>query len=114
MYQGAEGSPVCWSADSWAGVDRAVPFKLRVSETTRAEREGRAGKGRGQVLGDEAAAEDREGDEEDEDEEDEEEGVEDCVLESSLIQYQILSGTHSLSRRLASGKANLLSTFGRP
>ena len=61
-----------------------MPFKLRVSETTRAEREGRAGKGRSQVTGDEAAAEDREGDEEDEDEEDEEEGVEYCVLSSSI------------------------------
>lgn len=51
-----------------------MPFKLRVSETTRAEREGRAGKSKGHVSGDEAAAEDREADEDEEDEEDEEEG----------------------------------------
>ncbi len=52
-----------------------MAFKLRVSETTRAEREGRAGKSKGHVSGDEAAAEDKEGDEDEDEEEDEEEGV---------------------------------------
>ena len=68
-------SPV--SLDSWAGVDKTVPFKLRVSETTRAEREGRAGKSKGQVSGDEVAAEDREAEE---GEEDDEEGAAYCSL----------------------------------
>lgn len=52
-----------------------MPFKLRVSETTRAEREGRAGKSKGQVSSDEVAAEDREADEGEEDDEDDEEGA---------------------------------------
>ncbi len=51
-----------------------MPFRLRVSDTTRAEREGRAGKVKGQASGDEAAAEDREGDEDEDEEDDEEEG----------------------------------------
>ena len=69
-----------FSVDSWAGVDKTVPFKLRVSETTRAEREGRAGKSKGQVLGDEVAAEDREAEEGEEDDEDDEEGAAYCSL----------------------------------
>ncbi len=52
-----------------------MPFRLRVSDTTRAEREGRAGKAKGHASGDEAAAEDREGDEDEDEEDDEEEGV---------------------------------------
>ena len=52
-----------------------MPFKLRVSETTRAEREGRAGRSKGQVSGDEVAAEDREAEEGEEDDEDDEEGA---------------------------------------
>ena len=68
------------SVDSWAGVDKTVPFKLRVSETTRAEREGRAGKSKGQVSGDEVAAEDREAEEGEEDDEDDEEGAAYCSL----------------------------------
>lgn len=51
-----------------------MAFKLRVSETTRAEREGRAGKSKGHVSGDEATAEDKEGDDDEDEEEDEEEG----------------------------------------
>ena len=51
-----------------------MPFKLRVSETTRAEREGRAGKSKGQVSSDEVAAEDRGAEEGEEDDEDDEEG----------------------------------------
>lgn len=65
----------CWPADSWAGVDKMVAFRLRVSDTTRAEREGRTGRAKGQASGEEAAAEDREGAEDDDEEEDEEEGV---------------------------------------
>ena len=68
------------SVDSWAGVDKTVPFKLRVSETTRAEREGRTGKSKGQVSGDEVAAEDREAEEGEEDDEDDEEGAAYCSL----------------------------------
>lgn len=69
-----------FSVDSWAGVDKTVPFKLRVSETTRAEREGRAGKSKGQVSGDEVAAEDREAEEGEDDDEDDEEGAAYCSL----------------------------------
>ena len=57
-----------------------MPFKLRVSETTRAEREGRVGKSKGQVSGDEVAAEDREAEEGEEDDEDDEEGAAYCSL----------------------------------
>ncbi len=90
-----------------------MPFKLRVSETTRAEREGRAGKGRGPLPGDEPATEDREGHEEDEDEEDEEEGADNYVLESSPPKYQTFSGIQCLSRCPASGKPDLQLVFGQ-
>ena len=60
-------------ADSWAGVDKAVPFKLRVAEQTRATREGRL-PAKPKAL-EEADApedgEDREADDEEEEEEDE-------------------------------------------
>ena len=70
----------CCCADSWAGMDKIVPFRLRVSDTTRAEREGRTAKTKGQAFGDEAAAEDREGDEDEDEEDDEEEGVHQLLL----------------------------------
>ena len=58
-------------ADSWAGVDRAVPFKLRVAEQSRASREGRvAAKPKEEAEAPEDT-EDRDPDEEEEDEEDE-------------------------------------------
>ncbi|EIE19320.1 hypothetical protein COCSUDRAFT_48909 [Coccomyxa subellipsoidea C-169] len=68
-------------SDSWAGCDRSVAFKLRVAEQTRAEKEGRGGKGKSDARGehasgDEAARDDNadeRGDNEDEDDEDDEE-----------------------------------------
>ena len=72
-----------------------MPFKLRVSETTRAEREGRAGKSKGQVSSDEVAAEDREADEGEEDDEDDEEGAACHPMAFYCTQYLILSALSS-------------------
>ena len=40
------GQDLLPSADSWLGCDRIMPVKLTVKELTRAEREGRAHRGR--------------------------------------------------------------------
>ena len=72
---------MCWRcADSWAGVDRAVPFKLCVAEQTRASREGRIPAKPKEEADAPEDAEDRDPDEEEEEEE-EDEGA---PLETSL------------------------------
>ncbi len=81
--------PVLARADSWAGVDRAVPFRLRVAEQSRAEREGRAGARAPKQEGapDADGADDgeaRDADEEEE-EEDEDEGTRFCLFSFRVL-----------------------------
>lgn len=58
--------------DSWVGVDRAVPLRIKVTEQTRAEVEGRTHRGKATPLDGGEAGSDAEGSEEEEEEEEDE------------------------------------------